>query len=234
MNNILKKIFSDSDNTTPAAHEAPSAEPRTPETIDAEIGACRASVAQLDARLDDALVELRREQNAYDHAMQTFALGQSKREPERGLLQATKSKADALGRVARQQRERVDVLAAELADTTHRAAVESGLRIMPALTAKAENLLVQYENALTTARTAERELFAVLFDEQFGLKQRFVTAELAKEAQRVRGRLRAQAMTVADKLGHAISPRFETDGQFNASVEDAVTAYVLSNPQRRR
>jgi len=84
---------------------------------------------------------------------------------------------------------------------------------LPALTNAAEAKLAEFEQALATAKAAEKELFSLLFDERTGLKKIFPSSELNSAAARSRHGLRTRAMEAAGKAGYQISRRFELDGE---------------------
>jgi hypothetical protein len=186
---------------------------RTAAFVREELAVATESQAPLEARLRDAESELASAQRRYDAGVQAFALGQG-REPDRGEVQALVTKIDALRRVTKSHAAKIGGLRTELADVELAEVVAEGREKLPALTAAAQAKLDGLDRALKAALEAERDLFALLFDEKAGLKQHFA-GELAKQAARVRHQLRQRVIALAEKHGHEINVRFETDGEAN-------------------
>jgi hypothetical protein len=210
------KLFNRSTPPQPQLDPEPPEPPkaiRSAALIREELAMAAESEAPLEARLREAEAELTRAQRRYDAGVQEFALGNG-REPDRGEIQVLITRTDALRRVSKSHEKKIATLRSELADAELSEGLAAGRQKLPALTAAAEAKLKIFEQAMNAALEAERDMFRLLFDEDSGLKQRFVSA-LATEAISARHQLRRRMIAFAEQRGYQLSVRWETDGDAN-------------------
>jgi len=96
--------------------------------------------------------------------------------------------------------------------------INPGYEIVAAIKADAEAKCGALAQALEMAHQIEMELFSLLFSEARGLKHPF-SEDVAKEAALARHALRARVLELSDKYGWPLEPKFFTDGEYNAAVE---------------
>ena len=84
--------------------------------------------------------------------------------------------------------------------------------------ASAEDKLAEFTAAVTAARSAERALFVLLFDEQSGLKQHW-PEDVRQEANRVRHSLRIRIQEAARANSYMLDDRVQTDGEVNLGAQ---------------
>jgi hypothetical protein len=187
------------------SRSAQSAEPQTPKPIRtaalirAEHSAAIDSQNALRAKLDEAEDQLAAAKVAFNV----------------DEVQALGPKVDAMRAVLESHDKHIPALAAELADAELAEAIAEGREKLPALAASARAQCDAFEQALLASYTAETTLFSLLFDTKTGLRQGFATEELAREATRVRIELRRRVAQLAERFGHPVNIRFETDGNPN-------------------
>lgn len=199
--------------------EGQSLPPRSAATIRAELSIAQDSATTLATKLEGARNELTAAQERFDSEMQSFALGHSSREADRGELQAGVSKLDAFRRIHLDLQQSIVNLTSELADAELTEAIAAGKKSLGPLVTMAEAALSRFEQAAEMARTAENALFVALFDERSGLRQSFAIPELIQEARKQRYRLNNRAQTAANTFRYPLNPRFETDGEVNLGVD---------------
>jgi hypothetical protein len=134
------------------------------------------------------------------------------------IVQELRPKVEAMRVVLEAHEKKIPALQAELADAELSEAITEGRERLPALAASARAQCDAFEQALTAAYTAETTLFSLLFDSKTGLRQRFATAELTREALAVRIELRQRAIELAERFGHQINLKFHTDGNVNLGL----------------
>jgi hypothetical protein len=187
-------------------------------TVRQELELTREATASLSEKLAVARAELTDAQRRYDGGMEAHALGTG-REPDRSELHLALARHDALHRIHQQRQTAVATLARELAELELAEAIRTGREMLPAMVARAEACLEQFEQGMSTANRAERGLFTALFDEN-GLKHAFVSEDLRREAQCARNSIRKRAEAIAQKAGYPLDARFETDGNRNVGMEE--------------
>jgi hypothetical protein len=192
---------------------------RTSETCRVELKYATESDQRLALKVSVAHEELQTARQNYDAAIEGYARGAVRDEPPRGQVEALMSKFDSLTRIAREKLRETSELRNELAKLELAEAVAAGAERMPALRDDALAALIAFEAAIGTAREAETALFTALFNQDTGLKQRFASVELRREAARHRRQITESALKAAGRHRYAINPDFSTDGEKNLGVE---------------
>ena len=132
-----------------------------------------------------------------------------------GKVQVLISQVDAIRMVCGAHETKIPALRVELAESDLVEAIAEGSERLPALAASARLQCDAFEKALEDAYAAEMSMFSALFDVKTGLRQKFATDELMREAARVRIEIRERVMKLAKKYGWQINTRFVTDGLQN-------------------
>ena len=177
----------------PAEQQTPV---RTAALVRAEHAAAVDSQTALRTKLDEAEDQLAAAKLAFDV----------------DAVQELRPKVEAMRIVAEAHAKQIPALQSELADAELAEAITEGRERLPALAASARAQCDAFEQALLAAYTAEMSLFSQLFDSRTGLRQRFATDELTKQATGVRIELRQRVAKLAERFGHPVNVRFETDG----------------------
>ena len=196
----------------------PNGPVRTAAIVREELEVAKGSLQPLAEKSSIAQAELSDAQLDFDSAMRRFALGEIGKEPDRGVLQVSVSRADALHRVKNAQENAVRRLTAELAETELREASQEEIARLPVLTGYAESKLAVYAECLGALQKAEGELYAALFSGE-GLKQHFTNPDIEREATRARGSIRARAVRFAEQFKYSIAANFLTDGLDNLGAK---------------
>ena len=187
------------------SRSAQTAEPQTPNPIRtaalirAEHAAAIDSQNALRTKLDEAEDQLATAKSAFDVDQ----------------VQALAPKVAAMLTVSESHAKLIPALQAELADAELAEAIAEGRERLPALAASARTQCDAFESALLAAYTAETTLFSLLFDQKTGLRQRFATDELMRQATGVRIELRQRVAALSERFGNQVNIRFETDGNRN-------------------
>jgi hypothetical protein len=131
-------------------------------------------------------------------------------------------KVDSLRRLLSQAREDVARLSHQRDDAHRIDAIRASGGRVASLVATAESKVAAFEEAVAAARKAETELLDALFDQSSGLRQPFKAAEIQRDADFARHRLRHQLITIAAQGHCLIDARFEVDGEVHLGpLEDA-------------
>jgi hypothetical protein len=216
MIDALRNFFS-----SPEAPDSQLPPARSSPLIRAELSVAQDSLATLGMKIETAREELASAQQRYDAGMQSYALGQSSQEPDRGELAASISKLDAFRRIEHELQGEIARLTSELAGAELHEAISEGRESLGPLISVAEAALGQFEQAISMARQAHDALYASLFDEQSGLRQSFGVPELAQEARKARYRINECAQSVARDFQYPIDPRFQTHGEVNLGIDES-------------
>ena len=185
----------------------------TPPPID-QLTVAERNVARLATALSAAEAGFTSERQDYDRQIREF-VASGRDEPSFEPQRAAAAKVESLRRLLAQAREELAWFVAEGQETRRIESITTSGGTLADLVVAAEAKIQQLLKSIESVRRIEAELFDLLFDERAGLRQRFNAAEVQRNADFARNRLRQQTIKIAERSSCMIDARFETDGEIH-------------------